>query len=70
MLEIIGIGIGVVVLIYVLGAAVAGNRKRVRIEKAILEYHLTITTIDQEQKLLDQRRKEAHLRLLEVVNGK
>ncbi len=70
MLEIIGIGIGVVVLIYVLGAAVAGNRKRVKIEKAILDYHMVVTALDQEQKLLDQRRKEAHVRLLEVVTGK
>lgn len=70
MLELIGIGIGVVVLIYVLGAAVAGNRKRVKIEKAVLDYHMRVTTLDQEQMLLDQRRKEAHLRLLEVVTGK
>jgi ABC-type lipoprotein release transport system permease subunit len=70
MLEIIGIGIGVIVLIYVLGAAVAGNRKRVKIEKAVLDYHLAVTALDQEQKLLDQRRKEAHVRLLEVVTGK
>ena len=70
MIEIIGIAVGVIVLIYVLGAAVAGNRKRVKIEKAVLDYHLAVTALDQEQKLLDQRRKEAHVRLLEVVTGK
>lgn len=70
MLEIIGIGIAIVVLIYVLGSAVTGDRKRVRIEKAVLDYHMTVTAIEQEQKLLDQRKKEAHVRLLEIVTGK
>jgi ABC-type lipoprotein release transport system permease subunit len=70
MIEIIGIAVGVIVLIYVLGAAVAGNRKRVKIEKAVLDYHLAVTALDQEQKVLDQRRKAAHVRLLESVTGK